>query len=61
MNDKIREIGEKNELKVLKCIAELGKKKKADAGSLIDFLKTKKIRISRRSLANYVNYLEREG
>jgi len=48
-------------LKVLKCIAELGKKKKADAGSLIDFLKTKKIRISRRSLANYVNYLEREG
>ena len=51
----------KNELKVLKCIAELSKEQRVDTGSLVDYLKLKKIKFSRRSLANYINYLEREG
>jgi len=63
ISDKLRKMERKrkNELKVLKCIAELSEKQRVDTGSLIDYLKLKKVRISRRSLANYINYLEREG
>ncbi len=42
-------------------MAELGERQRVDTGSLLNYLKLKRIRVSKRSLANYINYLEREG
>ena len=45
----------KNELMVLKCIAELDGKQRIDSESLFEYLKEKGMKISRRSFANYIN------
>ena len=42
-------------------MAELGERQRVDTGSLLNYLKLKRIGVSKRSLANYINYLEREG
>lgn len=63
IGERLREMEKKrrNELIVLKCIAELDGKQRIDSGSLFEYLKERGIKISRRSFANYINYLEKEG